>query len=846
MMTSRTSLLPATPLKLLVTVWLGILSSIQARQWPLRASNKDHVPASFDCEMRKAAYAYGKKLIPRHGKFEALYWALDLKHCNVDLSKDEHGELLTRDGTATSRRHLKRKGHEEIASIPPDAVFVAVDGTDDDVDSGTLSSPFQSLQKAVDYAATHTSSKHVRVREGVFYLNQTLLLTPQHSGLQILAYPGESPTFSGGIPLQIINEWKPYHPPNNKNKTNIWVTSLGNQLDGEMPGLQINGVRSTVARYPNMDGGIEVSCGYGCMIPGNQATWDPPKNANKQKQKVVHYTDSNKTRARPNGGWFEHYTIGVHGPCDVYDPPVSYWCSEHPSGGGAFAFITPSGMTPKDAAVLPNGPYYSDQSMQEDARIFVWRPARWANWMFRVGAYNNQTQHVTFGAGGNQGARGEKQGGDWFIENLLEELDSPNEFYYDPRTHKLYLWYNGTGAPPPDTEMVVPQLRTLVNATGTQWNPVVNITLRGITFRATRYTYMDPHGVPSGGDWALERNGAVFLQGTRQMTLDQCTFERLDSNGVMISGYNRNTTVQNCDFAYIGGTAMASWGYTNETDTDPGRPGVHLQGAPAAGVDGTDGEHPKYNTIQGCTAREVGLYEKQASFYMQAKTAYSTLTGNVFFNGPRAGINFNDGFAGGDELYHNLVFSTCRESGDHGPFNSWDRQPFLTYKDGLEEPTMFSEWRRIHHNFFIDNYSPQENVDNDDGSARFHTHDNFFVYGGQGMKNDFGGCDNWHYRNIYAYVGKAIFSMKQIKGHEDHFFENRVIMTQENVGSFQCDGDGAFVFGNNSYYTASGNVTECKMSLEEWQRHGNDLNSTSSEYPKDDEIIHWAKSLLGF
>lgn len=100
---------------------------------------------------------------------------------------------------------------------------------------------------------------------------------------------------------------------------------------------------------------------------------------------------------------------------------------------------------------------------------------------------------------------------------------------------------------------------------------------------------------------------------------------------------------------------------------------------------------------------------------MQAKTAYTTITGNVFFNGPRAGINFNDGFCGGDELSHNLVFSTCRESGDHGPFNSWDRQPFFTLKDGESKPSMGMEWRHIHHNFFIDNYSPQVNVDNDDG-----------------------------------------------------------------------------------------------------------------------------------
>ena len=49
-----------------------------------------------------------------------------------------------------------------------------------------------------------------------------------------------------------------------------------------------------------------------------------------------------------------------------------------------------------------------------------------------------------------------------------------------------------------------------------------------------------------------------------------------------------------------------------------------------------------------------------------------------------------------------------------GPFNSWDRQPYLTtVRTG--EPSMIMQWREIHHNFFIDNYSPQENVDNDDG-----------------------------------------------------------------------------------------------------------------------------------
>ena len=33
---------------------------------------------------------------------------------------------------------------------------------------------------------------------------------------------------------------------------------------------------------------------------------------------------------------------------------------------------------------------------------------------------------------------------------------------------------------------------------------------------------------------------------------------------------------------------------------------------------------------------------------------------------PRAAINFNDGLGGGDDVTRNLLFNTCRESGDHG------------------------------------------------------------------------------------------------------------------------------------------------------------------------------------
>merc|ERR1711998_737510 len=256
-----------------------------------------------------------------------------------------------------------------------------------------------------------------------------------------------------------------------------------------------------------------------------------------------------------------------------------------------------------------------------------------------------------------------------------------------------------------------------------------------------------------------------------------------------------------------------------------------------AGVDGTDGNHPRYTTVQGCTAREVGLYEKQSSFFMQAKTAQSTIKGNVFFNGPRAGINANDGFGGGDEIAQNLVFSTCRESGDHGPFNSWDRQPFLTtIRDGT--PSMTPATRKIHHNFFVDNYSPQENVDNDDGSAYYNTHDNFLVYGSRGMKNDFGGHDNHHYNNVYAYAGSGPHVCATLPGHEDYFYNNKVVLTQDKTtGSPQCK-EPKTVMHDNQYFTSSGKVSECGKALPQG-------TETVAKLPSDSTVLGWAKELLG-
>ncbi len=110
-------------------------------------------------------------------------------------------------------------------------------------------------------------------------------------------------------------------------------------------------------------------------------------------------------------------------------------------------------------------------------------------------------------------------------------------------------------------------------------------------------------------------------------------------------------------------SAIALWG-----DTE----GIEFENTTNGGVyatmgwDGTPGNQPRGTLVSNNYAHELGIFEKQSSFYFQAKSCLNTISNNIFFNGPRAGINFNDGFGGGSKVTNNLVFNCVRESGDHG------------------------------------------------------------------------------------------------------------------------------------------------------------------------------------
>ena len=114
----------------------------------------------------------------------------------------------------------------------------------------------------------------------------------------------------------------------------------------------------------------------------------------------------------------------------------------------------------------------------------------------------------------------------------------PGRFFHDKKAQRLYYVHNDSlGTPPPASlAFSLPLVERLIVFNGTQEAPVRGVTISGLGLRDAVASYLLPHGVPSGGDWALQRSAAVFMEGTIGARLEGLAMERCDGNAVMLSG----------------------------------------------------------------------------------------------------------------------------------------------------------------------------------------------------------------------------------------------------------------------------------------------------------------------
>lgn len=491
-------------------------------------------------------------------------------------------------------------------------IFVSPIGNDNA--EGTKENPFSSFGRALSETSLYAGKEAVYIwfNTGTYYLEKTIEIGSELSGSP--AYPLVFSALPGAE--VIIKGSRLLNLPDwSEYKDGIFVSSVPAGLQFDQ--LFVNGERQIRARFPNYD-------------------HQNPLRGGKGYQQVVDGTNRR------------------------YDQRFSYDPEK---------FTTKEWLNP------------------ETGIVHAFQSHNWGNMQYRIKELRREENRIILGEGGWQLQRAHGIGGSgkkaswFFIDNIFEELDVPGEWFLDISTNQLY-YYPEAGIDLSKAKIEVPVLKDLIQLKGTNEQPVRNIQFRAFIFTQSALTFMEEYEPVARGDWAIHRGGAVFLEGAEDCIIEDCSFEYLGGNGVFMSAYNRNNQVRNCKFVHTGESAVCLLGSPSAVrsyltwddreiegkDWNEMRMDMDLEPGPLSP------DYPANCVVENCIMHDFGDFGKQVAGVYISMSHQIRVSHNTIYNCPRAGICINDGTWGGHIIEHCDIWETVRETGEHGPFNSWGRE----------------------------------------------------------------------------------------------------------------------------------------------------------------------------
>ena len=330
------------------------------------------------------------------------------------------------------------------------------------------------------------------------------------------------------------------------------------------------------------------------------------------------------------------------------------------------------------------------------------------------------------------------------IENVFEELDTPQEWYFDKAERTLYYFpQENTDIKKAKVEVV--RLKNLIEFKGTNENTVSFINLQGFVFRHAARSFMDNKEPLLRSDWTTYRGGALKFTGAEDCAITDCEFDQLGGNSIFVNNYNRRLTFKSCYIHHSGASGIAFVG-------DPAmvrNPIFRYGPQDYEGLDKTPGpkgnNYPQNCLVEDCLITMTGRFEKQTAAVQISMSSRITVNHCSIYDVPRAGINISEGTFGGHIIENCDVFNTVLETGDHGSFNSWGRDRFWTpdiketanqiakdtllpYLDILEPNIIRNSRWRCDHGW---------DIDLDDGSSRYIIYNNLLLNGGLKMREGY-------------------------------------------------------------------------------------------------------------
>jgi hypothetical protein len=335
------------------------------------------------------------------------------------------------------------------------------------------------------------------------------------------------------------------------------------------------------------------------------------------------------------------------------------------------------------------------------------------------------------------------------VENIFEELDTANEWFYNKTTGELY-YYPPAGLNLATATVEAATLSELAGFRGAATNNTVKrITLSNFIFTQTHRTlFNSTYEGLLRGDWAVARAGGIFMSNADFITIQNSTFTNLGGNGIFMSAHNRTNIVNNCDFVDIGASGVQVAGLMSATRYPSTWSNQHTDIVDIAAGPLTD-DYPMGVVICSNFMHNLGTLEKQSAGVNISEADSIVVSHNTIYTSPRSGINVNCGCFGGHLVEFNDVWDCVRETSDHGPFNSWGRDRYWTYPDGVGGGGTYGTAKRpyalldcwkpaiIRNNRFQYSTVQTWGIDLDDGSSNYQIYNNVCLNTGFKLRDGF-------------------------------------------------------------------------------------------------------------
>lgn len=244
---------------------------------------------------------------------------------------------------------------------------------------------------------------------------------------------------------------------------------------------------------------------------------------------------------------------------------------------------------------------------EEDPRIFGYFAVRWAGEFRKITDVRMTDMSIASDRGAEYGILSGKE---YYVYNMISELDSGGEFYFDKKTNRIYLYpvegdKNNSEFLKNYVEFALLS-KNMINMQGCE-----NVVLDGITFENSLARVIE-----------LDSN-------CRNITIKGCTFKNV-SDGILEQGFNN--TITGCDFYSITANPITLRGGDRQTLT------------------------PSNSVVRNCFFRDFNTVSRTNCCAIRLEGVGETMEYNEIVGGPHSAVALsgNDNIVQYNEFYDSL------------------------------------------------------------------------------------------------------------------------------------------------------------------------------------------------